>query len=113
MRGAAAACRWAVGTLQLRVRSIASKAAVKIFAALLLVAPALVKMSTNFAGWCCSSGRRSCRMVADKWDWPCAHGGGGGGASPLEGGGDFWGMYFGHGRLAGKMSSAVCSWLGP
>ena len=41
------ACRWVVGTLELRVRSIASGAAVKIFAALLLVAPALVETSTN------------------------------------------------------------------
>ena len=61
------------------MRSIASKAAVKIFAALLLVAPALVETSTNFPGWCRSSGRRSCRLVADKWHTPCAHGGGGGG----------------------------------
>ena len=51
LRGAAAACRWAVGTLELRVRSIASGAAVKVFTALLLVTPALVETSTNFPGW--------------------------------------------------------------
>ena len=79
LRGAAAACRWAVGTLELRVRSIASGTAVKVFAALLLATPSLVETSTNFPGWCCSCGRRSCRVMADKWHWSCAHGGEGGG----------------------------------
>ena len=50
LRGAAAAYRWA---LELRVWSIAGGVAVKVFAALLLVAPPLVKTPANLPEWCC------------------------------------------------------------